>query len=124
MSPRAGRARGGPYGGAWSGPVFVLSHRPLEQKPQSLLFHVSGDIRDAIARAKEAANGKVVELFGSDVARQAFDAGLVDEVLVHVVPVLLGTGIPFSRGGGRVDLEPVSLDCSGPVAHLRYRVRR
>ena len=70
------------------------------------------------------ARGKRVELFGADVTRQALAHGLVDEVLVHIAPVLLGEGIPFAAGCGRVDLEPLAITRSGPLADLRYRVRR
>jgi dihydrofolate reductase len=86
---------------------------------------LAGDIREAVARGVEAAGGKTLELFGTDVSVQAFEHDLVDELLVHVAPVLLGDGIPLYRaaGGRRVDLEPVETR-AGSVTSLRYRVRR
>jgi dihydrofolate reductase len=59
------------------------------------------------------------------VASQCLRRGLVDEVLVYVLPVLLGDGIRFSHPGlARIDLEPVSSTRSGAVTILRFRVRK
>jgi riboflavin biosynthesis pyrimidine reductase len=59
------------------------------------------------------------------VAGQCLRRGLVDEILVYVLPVLLGDGIRFSSPGpGRIDLEPVSSTWSGAVTILRFRVRK
>jgi dihydrofolate reductase len=108
------------YGGAWSGAEFVLTHDDLDL-PDGVT-RLDGDIRDVVATAREAARGRDVELFGADVARQAFAAGLVDEVVVHVLPVVLGEGVAFSPGSGRVDLELVEHEVTGSVVSLRYRV--
>ena len=107
-----------------SGPTFLLTHRPPDP-PDPGVTVLSGDIGDAVETALGAAGGKNVELLGADVAAQAFGRGLVDEVLVYVVPVVLGDGIPFSpAGSARVDLEPISTTQSGAVTILRFRVRR
>jgi RibD C-terminal domain len=108
------------YGGAWSGAAFVLSHDELDLPDGTT--RLSGDIRDVVATARAAAGGGDVELIGADVARQAFAAGIVDEVVVHVLPVVLGDGIAFSPGSGRVDLELVEHEVTGSVVSLRYRV--
>lgn len=108
----------------FSGPVFVLTHRPLDP-PDPEVPILSGDIGEAIATALEAAGGKDLELLGAEVAAQAFARGLVDEVLVYVLPIILGDGIAFSPpGSARVDLEPISSTRSGPLTILRFRVRR
>jgi dihydrofolate reductase len=117
-----GKPNSAPYGGAWSGPIFVLTHQELDL-PEGITA-ISGDIRDVVATAKAAAGGKTVELFGANVAAQAFEANLVDEVLVHIAPVLLGEGIAFSRGSGRVDLELIGSTRTGGLTSLHYRVRR
>ena len=118
----AGKPNGAPYGGAWSGAIFLLSHEPAEAEGVTTL---SGDIGEAIATARAAAGGKTVELFGATVAAQAFAAGLVDEVIVHIAPVVLGAGIPFPPGSGRADLELVEATRGdGGVMSLRYRVKR
>ncbi|HXM58228.1 MAG TPA: SRPBCC domain-containing protein [Candidatus Dormibacteraeota bacterium] len=116
---------GAPYGGAWTGPVFVLTNTPPAGGDRSVTF-LSGDIRDAVAAARAAAGGGRVVLFGADVARQCLDAGLVDEVLVRVAPVLLGDGVRLYEraGAARVRLEPVEVGRFGDVTNLRFRVRR
>ncbi len=108
----------------FSGPMFVLTHRPLEP-PDPKVTILTGDIGDAVATALDAAGGKNLEILGADVAGQCLRRGLVDEILVYVLPVLLGDGIRFSSPGlGRIDLEPVSSTRSGAVTILRFRVRK
>ena len=76
-------------------------------------------------RRWSAAGGKNLEILGADVAGQCLRRGLVDEILVYVLPVLLGDGIRFSSPGlARIDLEPVSSTRSGAVTILRFRVRK
>jgi len=108
----------------FSGPVFVLTHRPPEP-PDTEVTYLAGDIGDAVATARGAAGGKNVEILGADVAGQCLRRGLVDEILVYVLPVLLGDGIRFSPPGlPRIGLEPVSSTPSGAVTILRFRVRK
>jgi dihydrofolate reductase len=108
----------------FSGPVFLLTHRPPEP-PDPNVTVLSGDIGAAVATALDAAGGKNLEVLGADVAGQCLGRGLVDEILVYVLPVLLGDGIPFSPPGlARVHLEPVSSTRSGDATILRFRVRR
>jgi dihydrofolate reductase len=108
----------------FSGPTFVLTHRPPEP-PDPDVTYLTGDIGEAVATALEAAGGKNLEILGADVAGQCLRRGLVDEILVYVLPVLLGDGIRFSPPGlGRIDLEPVSSTRSGAVTILRFRVRK
>ncbi len=107
----------------FSGPVFLLTHRPLE-RPNPDVTVLTGDIGDAVATAVDAAGGKDLEVLGADVAGQCLQRGLVDEILVYVLPVLLGEGIRFSSPGlARTDLEPVSSARSGDATILRFRVR-
>ena len=103
------------------GPTFVLTHQP----PDPDVTYLTGDIGEAVATARKAAGGKNLEILGADVAGQCLQRGLVDEILVFVLPVLLGDGIRFSAPGlGRVDLEPVSSTQAGAVTVLRFRVRK
>jgi dihydrofolate reductase len=108
----------------FSGPTFVLTHRPPESPSPGVTF-LSGDIEEAVATARNAAGGKNLEILGADVAGQCLRRGLVDEILVYVLPVLLGDGIRFSAPGlPRIDLEPISTTRSGAVTLLRFGVRR
>ncbi len=106
----------------FSGPVFVLTHRPPDPPPPGVTF-LSGDIGEAVATARAAAGTKNVEILGADVAAQCLAAGLVDEILVYVVPVLLGEGIPFSAPTlPRIDLRPLSAKRSRDTTILRFGV--
>jgi dihydrofolate reductase len=106
------------------GPEFVLTHEPPDPPDPAVTF-LTGDIRKAVATARSAAGGKNLEILGADVTGQCLRRGLVDEILVYVLPVLLGDGIRFfsSPGLARIDLEPVSVTPSGTVTVLRFRVR-
>ena len=110
------------FGGGWSGAQFVLTHRPHEPDPANTFL--SGDVRDAVALALAAAEGKDLNVIGADVTRQCLAAGLVDEIVVFVAPVLLGAGV---RLVGRLDEAPVELELlevsrAGGVTTLRFRV--
>jgi dihydrofolate reductase len=108
----------------FAGPMFVLTHRPLEP-PDPNVTILSGDIADAVATALDAAGGKDVEILGADVAGQALQRGLVDEILVYVLPLLLGNGIPFSSPAlTPTNLEPLSSKRSGDATMLRFRARK
>lgn len=121
--PNAGTEKEGAFGGAWQGPSVVLTHDPPERSAPDVTY--ATDLDSAVALAKDAAGDRYVNVLGADVARQCVDAGVLDEVLVFVAPVLLGEGTPlFARpGGGRVRLEPRTPGDGGP-ARLWFRVVR
>jgi dihydrofolate reductase len=115
----------GIYGGAWTGPVLVLTHRPRDQPGEGVTF-LSGSIEDAVATTMEAAGGRDIAVFGATTAAQVLDAGLLDEVVVHVAPLLLGDGVRLygAPGMDRVDLERTELGVSGRLTSMRFRVVR
>jgi dihydrofolate reductase len=124
----ADKERGAPSGDEgypFSGPTFVLTHKPPDP-PDPDVTYLTGDIGEAVATALAAAGGKNLELLGADVAGQCLRRGLVDEILVYVIPVLLGDGIRFysSQGLARIDLEPLDSTRAGAVTILRFRVRK
>jgi dihydrofolate reductase len=124
-----------PWNGWWGDdppfhtPVFVLTHYPRE--PLVMLggttFHfVTDGIESALAAAFEAAGGKDVALGGgTETAQQYFRAGLIDEMEIHVVPVLLGGGSRLFENveGAFTNFECIGLESSNAVAHYSY-VRR
>lgn len=121
------RQRGGFYGGAWTGPFFVLTHHPPASAPDWMTgTFINDGIDDAIARAKAAAGDTNVVVLGADIARQCLEHLLLDEIVVHVAPVLLGDGVRlFSAAGGRrFDLERTSVAQSGQLTDLRFRVAK
>jgi len=83
-----------PYGDL---PVLVATHRPLSPTSPTVRA-VNGDIRTVVALAKEAAAGKDVYLDGGELIRQALDEELVDDIVMTVVPIVLGTGHPLFAG--------------------------
>jgi len=104
------------------GPFFLLTHRPLVP-PDPDVTILSGDIGEAVATALDAAGDKNLEILGADVAGQCLERGLVDEILVYVLPVLLGDGVRFSPPGlGVIELEQTSSKRSGEATMIRYRV--
>jgi dihydrofolate reductase len=105
------------------GAEFVLTHEPPDPPDPEVTF-LSGDIGEAVATARRAAGGKNLEILGTDVAGQCLRAGLVDEIMVFVLPVLLGSGTPLfsSPGLDRIGLEPLDTIRTGNVTILRFRV--
>jgi dihydrofolate reductase len=119
------RNRPGIYGGAWEGELFVLTHDPPVSPPEWMTgTYVDEDIESAVERAGRAAGDGKVGLLGASVARQALHAGLVDEVVVQVAPVLLGDGVRLydATGGRKVMLEKSGVAESGALTDLRFRV--
>ena len=96
--------------------------RPPDEPERGVTF-LTCDLEEAVATALAAAHGKNLEILGADLAGQCLRRGLVDEVLVYVLPVLLGEGVRFSTSGlGRIDLEPFGNTQTGRVTMLRFRV--
>ena len=112
---------GGPHPAA---PLFVLSHRPAPASHDRLTFIGTG-ILDAVAAAREAAGGKDVGLMGGGVVTEASRAGLIDEVVLHQVPILLGGGRPFFQSfPSHVRLRLAEAVAAPGVTHLRYVIER
>jgi dihydrofolate reductase len=104
--------------------LVVLSHRPLPEITEQQTLVTTG-IDDAIAAARAAAGGKDVGMMGGGVVTEALRAGLVDEVILHQVPVLLGGGRPFFQElPEHVRLRLVEAVPAPGVTHLHYEVQR
>jgi dihydrofolate reductase len=112
---------GGPHPTA---PLVVLSHRPAPRMTGRQTLVTTG-IHDAVAAAREVAGGKDVALMGGGVVTEALTAGLVDELVLHQVPVLLGAGRPYFRKlPSHVALRLVEAVPAPGVTHLHYAVER
>jgi dihydrofolate reductase len=107
----------------WPVPFFILTHRP-EDEPDGAGFRFVNGLDQALALAREAAEPKDVGIMGgADVIRQALAAGHLDELVVSVAPVVLGSGKRLFEGFDKdVELEQVGVVQSPWVTHLRYRV--
>jgi len=119
--------------GAWGGdhhdgvPIFILSrHASEEERARWPLVSYVGDVRTAMAEAKAAAGDRDVLVHGAGVAQLALAAGVLDELEIHLVPVLLGQGRRLFDHMGRehVELERTRVLEGDGVTHLRYRVLR
>ena len=109
-------------------PVFVLTHHPresLSMQGGTTFTFVTDGIEAALAQAREAAGeGDVAIAGGAATVNQYLAAGLIDELRLHVVPVVLGAGERLFEGVGDVDLEPLGVSATDLVTHLSYRVAR
>jgi dihydrofolate reductase len=115
----------GIYGGEWRGrPVFVLTHRPRDEAADESVTFVSSSLRDAVAMAMEAAGGRNVVIFGANVAQQCLQEGLLDEIVIHLAPVLLGDGVRLydSIGADPIVLTRTAVAAAGQITDLRFRV--
>jgi dihydrofolate reductase len=101
----------------------VVTRDPADTAAAGFEF-LGGDLTEATEIARRAAGDKYVSVLGPGLARRMLDAGLVDEILVHVVPVLLGEGIRLfdHPGGTPIRLAPVG--ATPQVANLWLSVRR
>jgi dihydrofolate reductase len=116
------------WGGDHHGvPIFVPSHRPPGPSAAKypLVTYVADGIVSAMARAKAAAGSKDVLVHGAYTAQRALEAGVLDELQIHQIPVLFGRGVRlFDVLPSRIELEIVRVVDTPEATHLRYRVRR
>ena len=125
-----------PWEGWWGddppfhNPVFVVTHHPREplvKQGGTTFTFVTEGVEAAVEQAKAAAGDEDVSVAGgADVIQQALNAGLVDDLQIHVVPVVLGGGVRLldRLDPARVRLEKTQVIDSPGVTHLRYRVVR
>ena len=128
----------GPWAEDWRGwwgedppyhaPVFVLTHHqrlPLQMEGGTTFNFVSDGIQSALDEAREAAGGEDVAIAGgAETARQYLSAGLIDELRLHIAPVVLGSGERLLDGVGNLKLEQTEVSGTRLVTHVRYRVIR
>jgi dihydrofolate reductase len=124
-----------PNADAWWGenppfhhPVFVLTHQarePLGLQGGTTFTFVTEGIEAALEQARAAAGDRDVMIAGgASAVQQYLAAGLLDELYLHIVPVLLGSGERLLDGVGDPRLEPVKVVASPAVTHVKYRVVR
>lgn len=113
----------GIYGGEWQGPVFVLTHHPEDAKPAEGVTFLNCDVAEAVRIGLEAAGGKNLEVFSASIGQQLLQRGLIDEIDLHVAPVLLGDGVRLftNPGGVPVRLERLFTDDPSAALNVRYR---
>ncbi|HEX8753125.1 MAG TPA: dihydrofolate reductase family protein [Solirubrobacterales bacterium] len=108
-------------------PVFVVSHStPAGWPREGAPFRFIEDVGQAVSAAKQAAGDKSVVIASPNIAQQALQLGLLDEIAVSLVPVLLGDGIPFfaKHDAAPIELGDPEVHAGSGVTHLRFAVRR
>jgi len=115
--------RSGPMPGV---PLFVVTHRVTDTAPTGdpPYTFVTEGIERAVEEARTAAAGRDVALMGAKIVQQCLQAGLLDEIIINLVPVVLGRGVRLLEGldPGSVELDLVRVVDAPGVTHLRYRV--
>ncbi len=108
-------------------PIFVLTHKPqasLSKKGGTTFHFVTDGLESGLRQAEEVAGDRNIGVHGATVAQQLLRIGRLDELRLHVVPVLLGEGKRLFEEGDlrRVDLELISSEPRDGVLHVGYRV--
>jgi dihydrofolate reductase len=113
-----------PYGGVWEGPIFVLTHHPEDATPADGVTFLDCDPAEAVRIGLEAADGKNLEVFSSSIGRQLLHLQLIDEIDLHIAPILLGDGIRLydHPGGAPIPLHRVA-DADPTTAAINARFR-
>jgi dihydrofolate reductase len=113
---------GGPLGDT---PCFVVTHNKPASPHPSVFTFVTDGVASADEQARKAAGGKVLHLHGATVMQQALPLGLVDEIRVHVIPVLLGGGTPlFGALDSSITLERTQAVVTPAATHIGFRIVR
>ncbi|MEV0425317.1 dihydrofolate reductase family protein [Micromonospora sp. NPDC050495] len=112
-----------PYGGAWVGPIFVLTHHPEDATPAEGVTFLNCDPAEAVRIGLKAAGGRNLEVHSATIGRQLLALGLLDEIDLHVAPVLLGDGIRLfdNPGGEPITLRHVGERLPTAIVNVRYR---
>src|SRR2546423_15616102 len=109
-------------------PVFVITHhqrKPLPMQGGTTFHFVTSGIDPALEQARAAAKGKdVLVAGGASVARQCLAAGLLDELYLHISPVILGAGERLLDDVGQPKLEIIKVVASPGVTHIKYALSR
>jgi dihydrofolate reductase len=111
------------YGGAWNGPIFVLTHHPEDATPTNGVTFLNCDPAEAVRIGLAAAGGKNLEVFSPTIGGQLLELGLIDEIDLHIAPILLGEGIRLydNPGSAPIRLHRVGEDDPASVVNVRYR---
>ena len=115
--------------GRWGGdhhdgvPIHVLTHHVDEDDDRPALVTYFDDVVACAVEARAAARGRAVMVHGAGAAQALLAAGELDELEIHLVPVLLGAGRRLFESGDRVELEHVRTIEGREATHLRFRVR-
>jgi dihydrofolate reductase len=111
------------YGGAWDGPVFVLTHHLEDATPADGVTFLNCGPAEAVRIGLAAAGGKNLEVFSPTIGRQLLELELIDEIDLHIAPILLGEGIRLydNPGSAPIRLHRVGEGDPASAVNVRYR---
>lgn len=111
-----------PYSDAWTGRIFVLTHHPEDAQPAEGVTILSCDVAEAVRIGLESADGKNLAILSPTIGRQLLQRRLIDELDLHISPVLLGDGIRLfdNPGGQPIRLELRNGDRPSAEINVRY----
>jgi dihydrofolate reductase len=121
-----------PYGGAWDGPIFVLTHHRQDATPADGVTFLDCDPAEAVRIGLAAAGGKNLEVFSPSIGRQLLELGLIDEIDLHIAPILLGgasgctttPAVSQSAFTGSAEATPLRPSTCGTGPPQRRRARQ
>ncbi|MFD5092817.1 dihydrofolate reductase family protein [Amycolatopsis thailandensis] len=113
----------GIYGGAWQGRLFVLTHHPEDATPTEGVTFLNCGPAEAVRIGLEAADGKNLEVFSPDIGRQLLELGLIDEIDLHIAPVLLGDGVRLYTNPGGPPIRLRGVGTEDPLGSVDVRFR-
>ncbi len=112
-----------PWGGAWNGPIFVLTHHPADAIPADDVTFLNCDPAEAVRIGLAAAGGKNLGVLSPNIGAQLLELDLIDEIDIHIAPILLGQGIRLYNKPGNDPVRLHRLDDSDPASAVRVRYR-
>lgn len=112
-----------PYSGQFVGKLFILTHHPEDATPAEGVTFLTCDVAEAVRIGLEAADGKDLEVFSPNIGRQLLERGLVDEIALHIAPVILGHGVRFFDNPGQKPIHLHRLDTDDPHSEVEVRYR-
>ncbi|ANZ36742.1 deaminase [Lentzea guizhouensis] len=111
------------YSGQFVGKLFVLTHHPEDVPQAAGVTFLNCDVAEAVRIGLEAADGKDLAVLSPTIGRQLLERGLVDEIAVHIAPVLLGDGLRFYDNPGARPIHLHRLDTDDPHSEVDVRYR-
>jgi dihydrofolate reductase len=113
-------------GGTARTPTFIVSHGHPDHVPEGGVYTFVPDPLEALAQARVVAGNRDIDVFSPSIGQQLLSAGLVDEIRLHVAPLLLGAGIRLfeNLGDKAIQLEMIETTVGSKATHLRYAISR
>lgn len=119
----ASASAGRPYGGDWDGPIFVLTHHPEDATQADGVTFLNCDLAEAVRIGLAAAGGKNLEVLSPTIGAQLLELGLIDEIDLHIAPVLLGEGIRLYHNPGSAPIHLHRVGDADPNSEVNVRYR-